>query len=107
MAALYTPIVSMIGRRLLTVVYCGLLIAVVGATGAATGVSSTGATLNGTVKVHGHSTTVAFEYGMDANYGYTWSAAQSPVSGSLDAPVTAAVTGLASNTAYHYRVVVV
>lgn len=117
MAALYTPIVSMIGRRLLTVVSCGLLLAFVGATalaqvptaatGAATGVSSTGATSNGTVNVHGHSTTVAFEYGMDASYGYTWSAAQSPVSGSLDAPVTAAVTGLASNTAYHYRVVVV
>ena len=55
-------------------------------TGAATGVGSTSATLNGTVNANGSSTTVVFEYGLDTFYGNTWPADQSPVSGSKVAP---------------------
>ncbi len=74
-------------------------------TGAATGVGSTDATLNGTVNANGASTTVYFEYGLDTNYGSTWTADQSPVTGSTDAAVTATLSELTPNTTYHYRVV--
>jgi phosphodiesterase/alkaline phosphatase D-like protein len=74
-------------------------------TGAATAVGSTGATLNGTVNANGDSMTVTFEYGTTVAYGSTVTADQSPVTGSSDTAVSVALTGLASNTVYHYRVV--
>jgi phosphodiesterase/alkaline phosphatase D-like protein len=74
-------------------------------TGAATAVGSTGATLNGTVNANGDSTTVTFEYGTTVAYGTTVTADQSPVTGSSDTAVSVALTGLTSNTVYHYRVV--
>jgi len=74
-------------------------------TGAATGVGSTGATLNGTVNANGSLTTVFFEYGLTDEYGLIWTALQSPVSGSTDTPVTANLFLLDPNTTYHYRVV--
>jgi hypothetical protein len=39
------------------------------ATGAASGVNSTNATLNGTVNANGSATTVTFEFGVDTSYG--------------------------------------
>jgi hypothetical protein len=48
-------------------------------TGAASGVGSTDATLNGMVNANGAATTVTFEYGSGTNYGGTWPAAQSSV----------------------------
>jgi phosphodiesterase/alkaline phosphatase D-like protein len=74
-------------------------------TGAATGVGSTGATLNGTVNANGSSTTVIFEYGLDTSYGFTWTADQSPVTGSTNTAVTATLGELTPNTLYYYRVV--
>jgi phosphodiesterase/alkaline phosphatase D-like protein len=74
-------------------------------TGSATGISASGATLNGTVNANGASTTVTFEYGTTVAYGTTVTADQSPVTGSSDTAVSVALTGLASNTVYHYRVV--
>ncbi|GEM_PF-1196486 len=74
-------------------------------TGAATSVTASGATLNGTVNANYASTTVTFEYGLDTSYGSTVTADQSPVTGSTDTPVSAAVSGLLPNTTYHYRVV--
>jgi phosphodiesterase/alkaline phosphatase D-like protein len=74
-------------------------------TDAATAVSTSGATLNGTVNAEGDSTTVTFEYGLDTNYGSTVIAAQSPVTGSSNTAVSAVLTGLTSSTTYHYRVV--
>jgi phosphodiesterase/alkaline phosphatase D-like protein len=74
-------------------------------TGAATGVGSAGATVNGSVNANGSSTTVSFEYGLTTEYGATGFADQSPVTGSTDTPVTATLVSLNSNTTYHYRVV--
>jgi phosphodiesterase/alkaline phosphatase D-like protein len=74
-------------------------------TGAATGVGSTNATLNGTVNANGSSTTVIFEYGLDTSYGFTWTADQSPVTGSTNTAVTATISELLPNTLYHFRVV--
>jgi phosphodiesterase/alkaline phosphatase D-like protein len=74
-------------------------------TNAASGLSTSGATLNGTVNANGDSTTVTFEYGTDTSYGKTAAADQNPVTGSTDTAVTATIGGLLPGTTYHYRVV--
>jgi phosphodiesterase/alkaline phosphatase D-like protein len=74
-------------------------------TGAATSISSVGATLNGTVNANNGSTTVTFEYGLTTGYGTTVTADQSPVTGSSNTAVSKALSGLTANTTYHYRVV--
>jgi hypothetical protein len=74
-------------------------------TTAASGVGSTGATLNGTLNAKGSSTTVTFEYGTTPAYGTTVTADQSPVTGSTDTAVSATLSGLTNGTTYHYRVV--
>jgi hypothetical protein len=74
------------------------------ATGAATGVTTSGATLNGAVDPLGTPTSYQFEYGTTAAYG----AATAPASaGAQVGPraVSAAIGGLAPATTYHYRVV--
>ena len=76
-------------------------------TNAASGVTTTGATLNGTVNANNASTTVTFQYGLTTSYGSTASATQSPVSGTSNTSVSASITGLTSNTFYHFRVVAV
>ena len=73
-------------------------------TNAATSVTSTGATLNGTVNANGTSTTVTFEYGLNTSYGTTVTATQSPVTGNSNTSVSKAITGLSKGTTYHYRV---
>ena len=73
-------------------------------TNAASVVGTTSATLNGTVNANGFSTTVTFEYGTDTSYGLTANADPSPVTGSTDTAVSNALTGLSSDTGYHYRV---
>ncbi|MBE0649110.1 MAG: T9SS type A sorting domain-containing protein [Bacteroidales bacterium] len=73
-------------------------------TTAASSITSTGATLNGTVNANGASTVVTFDYGLTTGYGSTATATQSPVTGSTVTPVSAPITGLAPNTLYHYRV---
>jgi hypothetical protein len=74
-------------------------------TNAASALSSSGATLNGTVNASGFQTTVTFEYGETVAYGNTVTAAQSPVSGSAATAVSAVLTGLSANQTYHCRVV--
>jgi hypothetical protein len=75
-------------------------------TGATTGITATGATLNGAVSSNGASTTVTFQHGLTAGYGSTVTAAQSPLpADAATAAVSAAITGLACNTPYHYRAV--
>jgi len=61
-------------------------------TGSATGISASGATLNGAVNANGNSTTVTFEYGTTVAYGTTVTADQSPVTGSSDTAVSVALT---------------
>jgi len=74
-------------------------------TDATSGVSSSGATLNGTVNAQNDSTDVEFEYGLDTGYGTNVDADQSPVTGTSDTAVSKAITSLSPNTTYHYRVV--
>lgn len=74
-------------------------------TGAASGVSGTGATLNGIVNANNASTTVTFEYGPTTGYGTTVTADESPVTGMTATAVSKAITGLTAGTTYHYRVV--
>jgi hypothetical protein len=72
-------------------------------TGAASGVTATTATLNGTVFANKESTTYRFEYGTTTAYG-----SQTPTgtsSGNSGKSVSAGVTGLAPATTYHFRLV--
>jgi MSHA biogenesis protein MshQ len=74
-------------------------------TNAATALSGTGATLNGTVSSNGSSTAVTFDYGLTTGYGSTVSATPSPLAaGASGTAVSAVLTGLTCNTLYHYRV---
>jgi len=74
-------------------------------TDAASSVGATGATLNGTVNANNSSTAVSFEYGTTAAYGSTAAGLPGPVAGSIDTPVSAAISGLAPDTTYHFRTV--
>ena len=75
------------------------------ATNPASALSESGATLNGTVNPNGAETVVTFEYGLTPEYGTTATADQSPLSGTSDQAVSAAITGLDPGATYHYRVV--
>lgn len=70
----------------------------------ASGIGSSTATLNGSVNANGFSTTVTFEYGTNTGYGTSVAATPSAVAGSGINAVSAAISGLASNTTYHFRV---
>jgi len=72
-------------------------------TGAATSVTATSATLEGTVNANDLSTAVTFEYGLTTSYGTEVSAKQSPVTGTTATSVSAGITGLDAGTTYHYR----
>jgi hypothetical protein len=73
------------------------------ATGAATGVGETSATLNGTLGAGG-SSTAYFQYGTTAAYGSS-TAVQSVGASSGPSPLAAAIGGLAPGTTYHFRLV--
>jgi hypothetical protein len=73
-------------------------------TGAAKDLGQTTATVTGTVDPQGMATTYHFEYGTSSSYGLQ-SAEQDGGSGTGAADVQAALTGLTSDTTYHYRVV--
>jgi hypothetical protein len=73
-------------------------------TQAATNMTATNATLNGTVNPNDLSTTVTFEYGASTSYGSTATASQSPVTGNTIINVSVELTGLTPATTYHYRV---
>jgi hypothetical protein len=75
-------------------------------TKAASAVSQTGATLNATVNPNGSEVgACSFEYGTTADYGKTAPCSPAPGPGSSPVAVSASVTGLSPNTAYHFRVV--
>ncbi|HET8893962.1 MAG TPA: fibronectin type III domain-containing protein [Gaiellaceae bacterium] len=78
--------------------------AVEAVTSAATNVTLTSATLNGSVNPFGHATTWYFEYGTSTSYG-TKTALQSAGSGTTSINVSADVTGLKAGKTYHYRLV--
>lgn len=74
-------------------------------TNAASALTATGATLNGTVSSNGAITAVTFDYGPDTNYGSSATATASPLAANaVNTAVSAAVTGLTCNTLHHFRV---
>ncbi len=74
------------------------------ATNPAGGLTTTGATLNGTVTSNGATTTVSFAYGTSIAYGNTVTANPSPLSGSASGTaVSHTLAGLECATTYHYR----
>jgi hypothetical protein len=76
------------------------------ATGAASGVTQTGATVAGTVNPNGANVTDCHvDYGTSASYGSSAPCAASPGSGTSAVSVSASLSGLSAGTTYHYRVV--
>lgn len=67
-------------------------------------VSTSHATLVGTIDPHGVATTYHFEYGQSASYGRSTSESEGG-SGSGEETVTAGIDGLEPSTTYHVRVV--
>ena len=75
-------------------------------TEAATSVGVSGATVNGTVNPEGQETTYRFEYGETTSYGTRVPVPDSSAgSGASNVKVSKAITGLSSNTTYHFRLV--
>jgi hypothetical protein len=75
------------------------------ATGGVTGVSSSGATLHGTVNPEGKTTIYRFEYGPTPRYGSSVPAPAGSAGGSTSAvSESAAIGGLEPSTTYHYRI---
>jgi len=73
---------------------------------AATLITPTGGTLNGTLNPHGLATSCYFQWGTTTGYGNT-TATISGGSGTTTFNVSAILSGLAAGTAYHYRLVAV
>ncbi|MCX6304056.1 MAG: T9SS type A sorting domain-containing protein [Bacteroidetes bacterium] len=73
------------------------------ATTAATAVMGAGSTLNGTVNPADLNVSLYFDYGLNTTYGTTVSGTPPAASGIISVPVSATVTGLSENTAYHFR----
>ena len=71
---------------------------------AATAITATGATLNGTVNADSNDSTVSFDYGTDNSYGTNVAGTPSPVTGVVATAVSVTVTGLNPGTTYHFRV---
>lgn len=78
-------------------------------TGVASSVTSTGATLNGTVDPNGEATDYYFEYGKTESYGTKIPVTEDGEAGEGTTPVAVdeVVTGLDPNTTYHFRLVAV
>jgi hypothetical protein len=72
-------------------------------TNPATNVTTSSATLNGSLDPHGLTTTVHFQYGTTTSYGLT-TAPQSQT-GNTYRNITANISGLTTDTTYHFRIV--
>jgi hypothetical protein len=81
-----------------------LLAAAVATTGAADSITTSTATLTGTVNPGGVRTTYHFEYGTSASYGVSTPDTDAGA-GSSATSVSAGLTGLTADTTYHYRLV--
>ncbi|HEY6191176.1 MAG TPA: YCF48-related protein [Bacteroidota bacterium] len=74
-------------------------------TTAASSVTTSSATMNGTVNPNGVSTTAWFEWGTSSTLStFTSTTAQSAGSGTSASPVSASLSALSANTTYYYRV---
>jgi hypothetical protein len=76
------------------------------ATGSATAITSSGATLNGTVNPDGSATSFHFDWGLTSAYG-TSSTSRSAGSGTKSVAESLKLHGLIPGTVYHYRIVAV
>ena len=74
------------------------------ATGPASDISTSGATLSGTVNPSGVPATYHFDFGTTTDYGAS-TPDTSAGAGTTDQPVSAAIAGLAPGTLYHFRLV--
>ena len=76
------------------------------ATGSATGITASGATLDGTVNPRNSGAGWHFEYGKSATFGSSAPDTDGVLSAdNVDHPVTQDITGLEPNTTYHFRLV--
>ncbi len=75
-------------------------------TGSASNVAQSSAKVSGTVNPAGTDTHYYFEYGPTSSYGSNTTSTDAG-SGTNDVPESAALTGLAPSTTYHYRIVAV
>jgi hypothetical protein len=73
-------------------------------TGPATNITSTSATLTGTVVANGAATMCTFQYGLTTAYGML-TALTAEGSGTTPVPVTATINGLSPKTTFHYQLV--
>jgi MSHA biogenesis protein MshQ len=75
-------------------------------TNAATSITTSGATLNGTVSSNGANTAVTFDYGLTTSYGGSPAATATPstVLAGTSSAVSSLLTGLTCNTTYHFRI---
>ena len=73
-------------------------------TGPAASLTSSSANVTGTVNPNGQETTYAFQYGTTTAYGFQTNS-QSAGAGTQDQVVSGTLTGLASGTTYHYRLI--
>ena len=73
-------------------------------TTAATSISATGATLNGNINANGATTAVTFDYGTTVAYGTSTAATPPSVAANAGSTVALAISSLACNTVYHFRV---
>jgi hypothetical protein len=74
------------------------------ATGSASNVTATSATISGTVNPNGQQTSYYFQYGMSAAYGRA-TASTSAGAGNAAVAASALLQGLQRRTTYHYRLV--
>jgi plastocyanin len=72
-------------------------------TNAASNVTPSSATLNGSLDPHGLSTTVHFQYGTTTSYGST--TPMQSQNGNTYRNITANISGLTTHTTYHFRIV--
>ncbi|HEY5197418.1 MAG TPA: FG-GAP-like repeat-containing protein [Solirubrobacteraceae bacterium] len=83
--------------------YAVAAVAPAATTGVASGVTESAASLAGTVGPNGSPTAYTFEYGTSTSFGSLTPG--DSVAGSSAVPVSAALTGLAGDTTYYYRLV--
>jgi len=77
------------------------------ATGSASMISGSGATLSATVNPNGLATTASFQYGLDTSYSSGTASIQATGSGLDPVALSGSLTGLAQHSPYHWRVVAV
>jgi Divergent InlB B-repeat domain len=73
-------------------------------TGGVSGITQNTATVSGTVNPNGAATTCTFEYGTSTSYGSSAPCGSAPGSGTSGVTASAALSGLAGGTTYHYRI---